>query len=959
MLQLPESKTGGRERCRICALGAVGMFLLLGNWQTLRAGEGPWEKTKGPPGLQVTVIYKANSIVFAGTATQGVYKSTDDGVTWVAANTGIELTQVHDLIASGGNLLAATSSKSFICPAANNVFKSTDNGSTWTPTSGLSAQIVNSFALKGSFVYAVFANLGASGIFRSSDNGDTWQSVASPIVKGDKIFVSDDAIIVASDNFIWRSLSDGASWTLVEQFALTGTSSFARAGTKLFATGTTVIWTSLDNGGSWTLNPFSDGAFSLSSNGSTIYLGSGSKVFKSTDTGETWVDVSTGLGHGGVQALLFDGTNLFAGTPGDSAGIYRSTNGGTSWDQAAGGLPIGSNIRSMISFGNYVFAGTEADGIYRSSDHGDTWAKTDANNSLLAHGLVLTFCARENMLFAGAANGIYKSTDGGATFSRVINGFPANNGVAAFTLTVSSGNIIAGVDVSISPTSALDAIFYSSDDGDNWHRANLPSDVTFVPAVTSDGNPLAYAGVSTQSSSTTGLYKSTDAGITWDARTFSLNADLNRMAVNGNNVLGSTLFGAFYSMDFGESWGGSSPPGNCPGGCGIFTYTLRGSSVFAGLDAGMFRSTDGGVAWDPINDGFAVCPKPDVEASCSDSNYLYAGTTGEGVWRKLLDPVFATPTPTPEPSATIAPTATPTPTAGGTPAATPTPSPSASPTPAATPTPSATPSATPAAQTLNLSTRMRVQTGDNVGVGGFIITGSAPKQVLLRAIGPSLTPSGVPDALADPMLELHGPGAFVTIIDDNWKDDPAQEALIIASGIPPTNDFESAIAATLAPGTYTAIVSGKNNTSGIGLVEIYDLSQAGASKLANLSTRAFVSTEDSVVIAGFILGGNDGSDRIVARGIGPSLASSNIPNLLADPTLELRNSDGALLIANNDWQDDAAQAAALMAAGLAPTNPLESGIAATLPPGLYTALLAGLNKGAGIGLVEIYDLGIP
>jgi len=254
---------------------------------------------------------------------------------------------------------------------------------------------------------------------------------------------------------------------------------------------------------------------------------------------------------------------------------------------------------------------------------------------------------------------------------------------------------------------------------------------------------------------------------------------------------------------------------------------------------------------------------------------------------------------------------------------------------------------------------MRVQTGDNVGVGGFIITGTGPKHVLLRAIGPSLTASGVPDALADPVLELHGPGAFITITDDNWRDDPAQEALIIASGIPPANDLESAIDATLNPGAYTAVVRGKNNTSGIGLVEVYDLSQSGNSKLANLSTRAFVSTGDSVVIAGFILGGNGGNDGIVVRGIGPSLVASGVPNALADPTLELRNSDGALLVANNNWQDDATQAAALIAAGLAPTNPLESGIAATLPPGLYTALLAGLHNGAGVGLVEVYDLGTP
>jgi hypothetical protein len=252
---------------------------------------------------------------------------------------------------------------------------------------------------------------------------------------------------------------------------------------------------------------------------------------------------------------------------------------------------------------------------------------------------------------------------------------------------------------------------------------------------------------------------------------------------------------------------------------------------------------------------------------------------------------------------------------------------------------------------------MRVQTGDNVGIGGFIVTGTDPKHVLLRAIGPSLTQSGVPDALADPVLELHGPGAFVAITNDNWRDDPVQEAAIIAAGIPPANNLESAIDATLAPGAYTAIVRGKNNTSGVAVVEVYDLSQAVLAKLANISTRAFVSTGANIVIAGFILGSHNGDDRIVVRGIGPSLTAAGAPNTLANPTLELRDSNGALLIANNDWQDNAAQAAELTAAGLAPTNNLESGIAATLPPGLYTVLLAGLKHGTGVGLVEVYDRG--
>jgi hypothetical protein len=254
---------------------------------------------------------------------------------------------------------------------------------------------------------------------------------------------------------------------------------------------------------------------------------------------------------------------------------------------------------------------------------------------------------------------------------------------------------------------------------------------------------------------------------------------------------------------------------------------------------------------------------------------------------------------------------------------------------------------------------MRVQTGDNVGIGGFIITGTAPKHVLLRAIGPSLTGFGVPDVLADPVLELHGPGAFVTIINDNWRD--TQQAEIEATGIPPTNDLESAIVATLAPGAYTAIVRGKNNTSGVALIEVYDLNQGVASKLANLSTRAFVSTGSNIVIAGFLLSNYPGMDQIVVRGIGPSLAPGLFPPgaVLADPTLELRDSNGALLISNNDWQDNPVQAAEITAAGLAPSNIRESAIAATLPPGLYTALLAGLNNGTGIGVVEIYDRGAP
>lgn len=262
----------------------------------------------------------------------------------------------------------------------------------------------------------------------------------------------------------------------------------------------------------------------------------------------------------------------------------------------------------------------------------------------------------------------------------------------------------------------------------------------------------------------------------------------------------------------------------------------------------------------------------------------------------------------------------------------------------------------PASQAVNLSTRLNVLTGDQVGIGGFIVTGSGPKHVIVRAIGPDLKRFGIPNPLPDPVLELHGPGAFVTITNNNWRD--TQETQIKATGLAPTNDLESAIDAILAPGNYTGIIRGNGGSTGIGLIEVYDLDTAAASKLSNISTRGFVgSTPGDAIIAGFILGNQNAPDRIVIRGLGPSLSSLGVPNTLQNPTLELHNGDGVLLFTNNDWQDNPTNAAEVAAAGLAPSNNLESAIAVTLSPGAYTAILAGLGNTTGNGLVEIYDRG--
>ncbi len=252
----------------------------------------------------------------------------------------------------------------------------------------------------------------------------------------------------------------------------------------------------------------------------------------------------------------------------------------------------------------------------------------------------------------------------------------------------------------------------------------------------------------------------------------------------------------------------------------------------------------------------------------------------------------------------------------------------------------------------NISTRLNVLTGENVLIGGFIITGDLPKQVIVRAIGPSLGAAGLSGALEDTVLELHeADGTVVT--NDNWKD--TQQAEIEATGLAPSDDLESAIVATLEPGAYTAIVSGKDNTTGIALVEAYDLDQTLGPILANISTRGFVDAGDNVMIGGFIVGPTDtGLADVLIRGIGPSLGAFDIANPLLDPLLELHDSNGATLTTNDNWKDT--QQTEIEATGLPPTDDNESAILQTLAPGAYTAILRGVIDTTGVGLVEVYNL---
>lgn len=255
---------------------------------------------------------------------------------------------------------------------------------------------------------------------------------------------------------------------------------------------------------------------------------------------------------------------------------------------------------------------------------------------------------------------------------------------------------------------------------------------------------------------------------------------------------------------------------------------------------------------------------------------------------------------------------------------------------------------------VNVSTRLQVGTGDNALIGGFIMRGPSPKRLVIRGIGPS---TGLSGALADPVLELHNGTGAIIASNDNWGD-AANKQELIDTGLQPSSPNESAILTTVPsdPGNafYTAIVRGANNATGIGLVEVYDVDSGPGSTLLNISTRGRVDVDPNALIGGFILGGTE-SKRILVRAIGPSLAAAGVPSPLADPRLELRDSNGALLDSNDDWGLSPNQAD-IQASGLAPTNAKESAVVRILSAAPYTAIVRGVNNTTGVGSVEVYQL---
>ena len=951
--------TRARVAARSAAPGQLAEQVAAARWQFV----GP--TNVGGRIVDVAVDPVAPDTIYAAAATGGVWKSEDAGAQftsiWPSAN-----------------------------PQSMGALVITANGT-------LFAGLGEANPGGGSITY------GGSGVYRSADRGATWERVgltnsgrigriAVDPTDPQHIFVaaSGDLFNPGGERGVYESTDGGSNWTLV----LSGDNDTTGAvdlaidpldPNRVFA----AMW---DHRREPDLRR---------------YGGVGSGLYRSSDGGTTWERLTNGLpgpdpaiGRIGVAVSATNPQRVYAivnGTNGLFQGFYRSDDGGNSWatipaDQKladaqasfgwwfgklwvdplndahvfAAGVTLCESQDGGATFTEHlsphadhhamawdlkvpgrVYLGTDG-GTYRSDINGtgDQWTKATYEPFTQFYSVDVSE-QDAGRLVGGTQDNYVLRSYGGAGW----NGYVFGDGLAALIDPVNQemvygcyqyGNCFRSTDGGTTTTYFTPAI---RSPRRNW----------FAPLQFDPNNPAILYFGGTQ------VHRSSDHATTWSPISPDLTGGPGRdrsypfgtvttIAVaktDPNRILAGTDDGRlWFTPNLGGSWTRVADP-NIPGtwvtrvvvdplnaavgyatfsgfrSGGVFPYVLKttdggatwanitgdlpqapvndiaavGSTLYVGTDVGVFLSADGGATWVTAGEDLPNVPITDLEYRFA-SHTLYAATFGRGIYALPL----------------------------------------------------------PAGQALNISTRVRVERDAGVMIGGFIITGTAPKTVAVRGVGPSLTGSGLQDVLADPTLELRGADGTLLAENDNWQNDPAQAAQLTALGLALQHPNEAGLVATLTPGTsYTAILAGKEGGTGIGLVEVYDGNPAADAQLANISTRGFVQSGTNVMIGGFILGGGSNT-RVALRGIGPSLSQSGLSPVLADPTLELYDSNGALLLSNDDWQNDPTAAAQLNTHGLAPQDPKESAIFGSLPAGAFTAILGGKNAGAGLGLVEIYNV---
>ncbi|MCW8961215.1 MAG: hypothetical protein OQK29_06605, partial [Ignavibacteriaceae bacterium] len=572
-----------------------------------------WTRTNGPEGIAVSSLANINGIIYAGTEVNGVYISTDDGVSWTARNAGIETYGISSIISFQGYIFAGT--------FGGGVYRSSDGGLTWIAPSVGNTLFVTSLVANDPYI---FAGAGSLGVYRSSDNGVTWEQKLN-VFGVDAMCKSGNKIFESSSNYTGYTTDNGETWINVQPLEGAIIFSYYCMGDTIFAGGQTKIYRSTDNGNTFTTITLNLGfsivnISAIISVGSILYAATSyDGVYKSTDFGSNWISANEGMGPKNVRALtLTNSSSLIAGT--HYVGMYRSTDLGLSWNKSVSGFPAGTSILSLLESNSSIYAGTR-DGVFRTDDNGDNWVKMGGANDTVNYCTVWDMCELEGTLYISTFlqfnTTVYKTSDNGMTWIRCGNGLPT--GISFIKGLVASGNnLVVGTG---------EGIYYSSDRGNSWHPSNGPVDN--IESLAASGN-YVYAAVP----SGAGVYRSLDYGVNWTLSLQSTNDYVEVGAIDNYAFAGSFFAGARYSANYGGTW---SVSGGFPSDASIFAFGPVGDGmILAGTDLSptwIYVSFNNGNYFSPYSEG--LFQNASVEAFAVNDTFMFAGTDYNGVWRRL------------------------------------------------------------------------------------------------------------------------------------------------------------------------------------------------------------------------------------------------------------------------------------------------------------------------------------
>ena len=582
-----------------------------------------WVQTNGPEGISVTALLNvSDSVLLCGTQAKGVYFSSDNGNSWMST-TGLENKWVscfgQDSLYIYAGIFGAT-------PGNEGVFRSSDNGHTWlAANTGIQNSSVTCLLVAGGYL---FAGTGM-GIFRSADQGNSWVDVTdnlSPFTYIHSMVYNAPRLTVEGDNYLWYSFTMGGNWNVdIGITAFYVIKNFYQHGDTLLANYGSILFRSTDGGLSWngpTLLPHSFVGYVNIND--TIYAGSDHGFLSSADFGLTWTFTpANGLRYT-PSCFVISGNNFVYGN--EEIGIYTSQDHGLNWQQVPlNNFTVASNINDAMIFDNgTVYAGTHGNGIYKTTDQGNTWTKIGTSNDSLSNENILTLLriGPDLLLAGGFPHGLFRSADNGATWAHISNGLPPPyldmTGIS--TLAQCGPNILSAM---------REGVFYSVDSGLTWLPTNLDSVMVNSTGGFAVRGNIACVGAYVNPPFAPGVYRSTDYGVSWSftGATF----DVDRMATGGGQAMyAGNLFNAFASYDDGLTWGASLA---VPAG---FTILAWDNYVFIGHNYGISYSNNYGASFTYVNQGLDPYPNNAVQGLTRDSLYVYAGFYHNGVWRRPL-----------------------------------------------------------------------------------------------------------------------------------------------------------------------------------------------------------------------------------------------------------------------------------------------------------------------------------